>query len=408
MQTKKIYFNLVLTLFGIMFLYGNSTAVAITDTLDAIADNTLYEDSTGNFSNGSGQHFFSGKSNLGLIRRGLILFRPEYRIPTDAVITSVKLRLYMSRTIVGPKFIELHKVDKLWGEGSSDPIGEEGNGAQSQLGDATWIHTFYNTNSWINPGGDYNNDIISASTNVDQIGYYEWSSPQMINDINFWINNSSSNNGWILIGEESTFPAVKRFDTKDNQTDSLRPKLIITYSSNSIGLALTAMTEGLWHGTDGGFVVSDTLRIYLRNSISPYNRIDSVKKFHGFLSTFVYSQPGNNYYLHLKHRNSIETWSKFPVSFTSGYTTPYFFTSAATQAFGDNQILEAGFYCIYSGDVNQDGIVDGTDAGVIDNEAFIFATGYIDGDLNGDEIVDGTDGAIVDNNAFNFISKITP
>jgi len=409
MQIKKTHYNLVLLSLGILFLYGNSTAVTITDTLDAVSDNTLYEDTTGSFSNGIGQYFFTGKTAIGLIRRGLILFRPEYRIPADAVITSVKLRLHMSRTLPlsGPRSIALHKVLKLWGEGVSDPIGEEGSGAQSEPGDATWIHTFYNTAFWTNAGGDYD-PLLSAATNVDQTGYYEWSSPQLINDINYWINNSFFNDGWILIGDEVDQGTSKRFDTKDIETDSLRPKLIVTYSSNSIGLALTAMTEGLWHGTDGEFVVSDTLRVYLRNSLSPYNRVDSIKKYHGFLSTFAYNQTGNNYYLHLRHRNSIETWSKFPVSFTTGYATPYFFTSGASQAFGDNQTLEAGFYCIYSGDVNQDGIVDGSDAGIIDNEAFNFKSGYVDGDLNGDEIVDGSDGAIDDNNAFNFVSKVTP
>jgi hypothetical protein len=316
----------------------------------------------------------------------------------------------MSRTnpFAGARQIELHKVQKLWGEGISDPIGEEGSGAQAEPGDATWLHTFYDTELWSNSGGDYITDSVSASVSVNDVGYYEWSSSQMINDVRFWINNSFFNDGWILIGDESTLTTAKRFNTKENEIDSLRPKLIVTYTSNSIGLTLTAMTEGLWHGTDGGFVVSDTLRVYLRNAVSPYNRIDSVRRYHGFLSSFVYSKPTNNYYLHLRHRNSIETWSKFPVAFTTGYAVPYFFTDDASQAFGDNEVLEAGYYCIYSGDVNQDGIVDGSDLGIIDNESFNFASGYVDGDLNGDEIVDGADGAICDNNTYNFISKITP
>lgn len=408
MKIKNYFLNPVLISFGILFFYLNAGAVTITDTLDAVSDNTLYQDAGGNFSNGSGEYFFAGITNNGLIHRGLILFRPEFNIPADAVITNVRLRLYMSRTIVGPKTISLRKVNKAWGEGASDPIGEEGSGAQSETGDATWLHTFYSTQTWSTPGGDYNTSLLSASSTVDQVGYYEWNSAQMRTDISSWISGSSDNNGWILIGDESTFPTSKKFDTRNHATDSLRPKLIVTYTTNSIGLALSALTEGLWHGTDDGFAISDTLRIYLRNAVSPYAKIDSVKKYHNFLSTIFSGRPSGNYYVHLKHRNSIETWSKLPVAFTTGFSTKYFFTDDATRAFGNNEVFEAGYYCIYSGDVNQDGIVDGSDAGIIDNEALLFANGYVDGDLNGDEIVDGTDGSISDNNAYNFISRIIP
>jgi len=63
---------------------------------------------------------------------------------------------------------------------------------------------------------------------------------------------------------------------------------------------------------------------------------------------------------------------------------------------------------IYTGDVNQDGIVDGTDAAAIDNDAYNFVTGYAVSDLTGDEVVDGSDAAIADNNVSNFVGKITP
>jgi len=65
-------------------------------------------------------------------------------------------------------------------------------------------------------------------------------------------------------------------------------------------------------------------------------------------------------------------------------------------------------FAIYSGDVNQDGIVDGTDASLVDNDAFNFVTGYVGTDVNGDDVVEASDAAIVDNNAFNFVGSITP
>ncbi|MBK9331634.1 MAG: hypothetical protein IPM96_04315 [Ignavibacteria bacterium] len=62
----------------------------------------------------------------------------------------------------------------------------------------------------------------------------------------------------------------------------------------------------------------------------------------------------------------------------------------------------------YSGDVNQDGTVDVTDNGLIDNDAGNFLSGYIATDLNGDEITDVSDAAISDNNAVNFVSVVKP
>ena len=65
-------------------------------------------------------------------------------------------------------------------------------------------------------------------------------------------------------------------------------------------------------------------------------------------------------------------------------------------------------YAIYSGDINQDGSIDGSDLSLIDNAAFEFVSGYVNQDCNGDEIVDGSDALIASNNAESFITKITP
>ncbi len=86
----------------------------------------------------------------------------------------------------------------------------------------------------------------------------------------------------------------------------------------------------------------------------------------------------------------------------------YDYTSALTQAFGNNLKLKGTRYCIYSADVNQDGIVDGSDEALIDNDASNFATGYVVTDLNGDFIVDGSDYLIVDNNSSSFVVVIRP
>lgn len=76
--------------------------------------------------------------------------------------------------------------------------------------------------------------------------------------------------------------------------------------------------------------------------------------------------------------------------------------------FGDNLVRKGIKFCIYSGDVNQDGFIDAADLLIVDNDISNNVTGYVSADINGDEIVDGSDYVIVDNNASNSVSLIRP
>ncbi|MBK6964712.1 MAG: hypothetical protein IPH20_12420 [Bacteroidales bacterium] len=67
-----------------------------------------------------------------------------------------------------------------------------------------------------------------------------------------------------------------------------------------------------------------------------------------------------------------------------------------------------GQYTIYSGDVNQDGIVDTGDITPVDNDAANYAAGYLVSDVNGDGITDTADMTIVDNNAAGYVGSVTP
>lgn len=44
-------------------------------------------------------------------------------------------------------------------------------------------------------------------------------------------------------------------------------------------------------------------------------------------------------------------------------------------------------FAIYSGDTDQDGIIDGTDVSLVDNDAALFTTGHVITDLTGDDLV---------------------
>ncbi len=178
-------------------------------------------------------------------------------------------------------------------------------------------------------------------------------------------------------------------------------------------LNLVTYIEG-FYDTGSNLQISDTITVELRNSTSPFAVVDIAKTVlssNGSAAIKFSNAVGGNYYFAVKHRNTIETWSKTPFLFSLSNPLNYNLSVLNSQAYGSNQIqidTSPARYGIYSGDVNQDGTIDLTDMSLIFNDALIFATGYLPTDLNGDSIVDVDDAVFVDNNAFNFISKITP
>jgi hypothetical protein len=124
-------------------------------------------------------------------------------------------------------------------------------------------------------------------------------------------------------------------------------------------------------------------------------------------ATFV-TAPSGSFYIAVKHRNAIQTWSS--ASQTVGATPlTYDFTTAANKAYGDNMILlESGVYGFYSGDLNQDEAVDIFDFPLLLNDNDNFSSGYLSTDLNGDGTVDIFDFPLLLNNNDNFIYSSHP
>ncbi len=214
-----------------------TAAQATTLTLTPVKDNTLYENSSGSLSNGSGQFLFADQTNGGSGRRALLAFDLS-SVPANAQLTQVTLTLTVSKTISGAQTLTLHRVLANWGEGSSNAGDPGGKGATAATGDATWIHTFSNTSLWAAPGGDYS-DTTSASQSVAGPGNYTWNSAQLLADVQAWIASPAANFGWILLGDESANGTAKRFNSREFATASQRPKLTLEYT-----LPNTAPTAG--------------------------------------------------------------------------------------------------------------------------------------------------------------------
>ena len=82
----------------------------------------------------------------------------------------------MDRTVDPAQDTQLHRVLSDWGEGTSGAGGDPlhmggGGGSPATAGDATWLHTFFDTSFWANPGGDFSS-TASAARSVDQPGFY--------------------------------------------------------------------------------------------------------------------------------------------------------------------------------------------------------------------------------------------
>lgn len=183
----------------------------------------------------------------------------------------------------------------------------------------------------------------------------------------------------------------------------------------SVQINIEILFEGLYYPAFNQLIRKDSVLVYLRQSSSPFSIQDSAKTtidsnlFTGFLK--FYFTPTGTYYLTIKHFNSIETWSKSGGEYivNDGLVFNYDFTSSNTQAYGNNLKLKGSKYCLYSGDINQDGFITLFDVIPIYNNSSNFVTGnYLTTDLTGDGIVDLADVTLCYNNSINFIRVRKP
>ena len=401
--------SISLVLLLLIIFTSNEKACSAQDTivLQVFYDNTLYEDAGGLISNGRGKYLFAGKGDNNLTRRALIHFLTGEFVPYCSKVLSVDLKVHLSGGNPANKTIELRKMLDYWGQGDSDAPGLEENGTSAGDYDATWLDKYHNANDfWANPGGDYSG-IISNSITVGGPGYYYFNStPQMVADFQSWIDDTNSEFGWILLGDESSDSTAKRFHSRDADTSEFRPEVKLIIETPDFYLYMESLIEGFWDGTD---MVEDLITVKLRNPVSPFNVIDSSSRVAGqYGATYCFNAPPGDYYISVHHRNTIETWSSAPINFALNGFEYYTFKDAVTKAYGDNQVFKFSEFCFYSGDVDQNGLVDATDLLNIFNDANTFTTGYVPTDVTGNDLVDVTDLLIAFNNANSFVSVIRP
>ena len=237
-------------------------------------------------------------------------------------------------------------------------------------------------------------------------------------NINLTINYSSSSttnhtacNSYLWNGTTYTSSGTETFGTTNATGCDSTATLYLTINQCSFNYTVTLFLQGYYMG--GGHMspllhllgaasatAVDTVNIELHDS---GNTHDSLYAYIGVLNTngsLVCTFPGaasGNYYIVVKHRNSLETWSASVIAVTSGGS--YNFTSGAGQALGSMHNLGGGVYGIYSGDVNKDGTINASDKASIQASLSLFKVGvYNVNDINGDGFVDEDDYRIIENN----------
>lgn len=201
---------------------------AVTVQFSASHDNTLYNSASGEQANGAGSSIVvGGSSSTASAHRGLLSFDiSTAHIPVGSTILDAVLTLNLSHSVGGASDVGVYRMLTAWGESTSVASGNEFEGAAAQASDATWNFSKFDATSWLNPGGDFGG--LSASVEVNTPGAYEWVGAGLISDVQYWVDQASSNFGWLLRGNESG-SAIAAFVSRDSSNAALRPTLEITF-----------------------------------------------------------------------------------------------------------------------------------------------------------------------------------
>ncbi len=83
---------------------------------------------------------------------------------------------------------------------------------------------------------------------------------------------------------------------------------------------------------------TDTITVEIRNTTAPYAIVASTKTVLNTNGTAsVAFAAGGTYYLAIKHRNGVQTWSATPITL-SGAPITYDFSDFVNKAYGNNQV----------------------------------------------------------------------
>ena len=311
------------------------------------------------------------------------------------------------------------------------PVGDLQNGAEYTPVVVNLASASFASGSWIGLKVNNNANFAQGSTYLNR--YWEVASSGMSNML-YSINLTYSPSDVVGIENDLQGTLITSTDTSHFGAANTSLHQLEATSLTKFGiftawqqqtaktLQLSLFIEGLYEG--GGIMrkaqdengdhyqgqIADFIQVELRDAISPYSlafTADIELLVNGQASLPIPAAFNGNYYLVVKHRNSIETWSSLPLSISSQIIT-YNFSENAGKAFGNNQKFILDAWVLYGGDVNQDGFITIADVEQADVSSNNFSAGFLVDDTNGDGVIDALDMLLIDNNAALGIEKKTP
>jgi len=327
---------------------------------------------------------------------------------------------------------------------------------QGQTYTASGIYTWSGTNS---KGCDSSiqlyltiNTSTSSTTNIAQCYGYSWNGVSYSNSgsytfhttnakgcdstayLNLTIKNASTSNVNITNCEQYNWNGIN-YTTSGSYTFTTNNALgcdsvaILSLQINNCPneLNVKVFLEGLYQGENlmqphlFNLELSDSsnacdsieVSLWSMNHLSNENpdyKAKTILKTNGLVHFVLPSNLTGNYFVALKHRNSIEIWSAQPISFPR-YNLYDFTLRSNTFTDGLNsaqKLMPDGNYAMYCGDVNQDGTIDIFDQQNVENAVLLFDFGYLLNDCNADGVEDLFDMQIIENNTSLFLYYARP
>ena len=177
-------------------------------------------------------------------------------IPAGTTIQSAVMELYYASTrVTFSEALRLHRITRAWIE----------------LG-ATW-RSSDGVNDWTAPGGDFDPAVV-ASANLDGTVnvWKQWTIPSLVQS---WLSGPATNYGVLLESPGQSGNNERRFNSSENASPTLRPKLTITYVASDLSastkavssatpvagqtLTYTLVVKNTGNGPAGSVAVSDTV-----------------------------------------------------------------------------------------------------------------------------------------------------
>ena len=206
--------------------------------IPASQDATLFGASSANNNSSSGPGMFVGSDGQSRPKRGLIEFNIPASIPAGSTITSASLSLVLGQVAgsdTTARTIRLFDVTTNWAGGTNGTtgfpgpgFGGTGQGFAPNAGDVTWNFSKFNTIAWNTPGGggDFSSTesadtLVSQNQNTPDV----WgSTPQMVADVQGWLDGSLSNFGWLLKNDsEGSATTFRAFYTAEGAVEQSVP-----------------------------------------------------------------------------------------------------------------------------------------------------------------------------------------